>query len=76
VPWVVVGGDARCCQRGDAIAADEIIGALGALPVARPMISTTGQPIANSRLPWLSMAASLAATGSSKQGGGLPAGSA
>src|SRR6266576_7343112 len=28
----VVGGDARCCQRGDAIAADEIIGALGALP--------------------------------------------
>jgi len=31
------------------------------------LISTAGQPIASSRLPWLSMAASLAATGSSSK---------
>ena len=29
-----------------------------------PLISTAGQPIANSRRPWLSIAASLSATGS------------
>jgi len=43
----ILGGDASAASADDAVAADEIVGAFGALPVPA-LISTAGQPSASS----------------------------